>query len=160
MNKEKILANIVSLLDQKLENTIKAANIAYADATADESRAENKYDTRGLEASYLAGAQSKMAVESKLNLAIYKKLKLQSFDKNSKIKLTALIELESEDGVRRFYFLGPNSGGTEITCEGTTIFIITIPSPMGQKMINRECGDIIEVPAGNGIKEYEIVAIY
>lgn len=159
MDKQKLVSQIIISLEKKLANSIKAANIAHADAIGDESKAENKYDTRGLEASYLAGAQSRMAVELKMNLAIYQKLALKSFDNDSKIALTAFIELEAEDGSKRNYFLGPNSGGMELNYEGRTIFLVTIPSPMGRKLINREVGDTVEITSGNTKKDYEIVNI-
>lgn len=159
MNKSELVSKIIELLERESQNLSAAARTAHADATGEESKAENKYDTRGLEASYLAGAQSAMASESIRNLACYRAIELKKFTNDSKIGLTALIELESESGKRSFYFLGPKSGGLEMECEGTKVLLITISSPLGKKLIGREVGDLVEIKAGGVRKEYEVVGI-
>lgn len=51
--------------------SIKVARTAHAEATHEESRPEDKYDTRGLEAAYLASGQAKQAAEAKRAIAQY-----------------------------------------------------------------------------------------
>ncbi len=51
-----------------------AALATYEAATHEESKPENEYDTRGLEASYLAGAQAKRTAEIEELLIILKHL--------------------------------------------------------------------------------------
>ena len=51
------MVQLIKQINDELEVIKKSAEIAHDDATHEESRAENKYDTRGLESSYLAGAQ-------------------------------------------------------------------------------------------------------
>src|SRR5690606_41710128 len=46
-----------------------AAQATREDATHEDNKAENKYDTRGLEASYLAEAQARQAEEAGIGLA-------------------------------------------------------------------------------------------
>lgn len=159
MNKQELVGNIIDLLSKEAENLASAARIAHADATNAESKAENKYDTRGLEASYLAGAQAKMASTSLQNIAAYKNIELKEFTNKSRIELTALVELESDDGSRSFYFLGPKGGGTEIEHNGIRILLITPSSPLGGKLIGREVGDCIRMQAGDVSREYEIISI-
>jgi hypothetical protein len=159
MNKHELVRRIISLLSLEAEHLMNAAKTAHADATNAESKAENKYDTRGLEASYLAGAQAKMAAESTQNIASYKTLKLKEFTNTSRIALTALVELESAEGVRSLYFLGPKGGGTKIEYDGIKILLITPSSPLGGKLIGREVGDCIVMQIGGTKKEYEIILI-
>ena len=159
MNKQALVLSIIDLLMAESEHLASAARTAHADATAPESKAENKYDTRGLEASYLAGAQAKMAATSLQNIAAYKMLELKEFNNKSRIALTAFIELESGDGSRSFYFLGPNGGGTIVEHEGMKVLLITPASHIGTKLLGREVGDSIKIDSGSTKKEYEIISI-
>ena len=63
MNKQVLLHLIVAQLKESRDALVRAANAAHEEATHEESTAENKYDTRGLEASYLAEAQSRRVAE-------------------------------------------------------------------------------------------------
>jgi transcription elongation GreA/GreB family factor len=154
MNKSELLSRIIEKLSLEAENHAKAAMTAHADATAEESKSENKYDTRGLEASYLAGAQARMLTESLQNIAVYKSLEIKEYSVGSIIGLTALVELESEDG-SHFYFIGPNSGGVEIEFEGIKIMLITPYSPLGGRLMGKGIGDSVKINS----KEYEVVAV-
>lgn len=159
VDKTALVLQIIGLLERKSENFVKAAKTAHADATGEESKAENKYDTRGLEASYLAGAQAAMAAESAKDLACYKTIRLKEFTHDSKIDLTAFIELESEEGVQSFYFMGPKSGGLGVEYEGNRVLLITPSAPLGRELMGREVGDFIEINASNSKKGYEIVGV-
>jgi transcription elongation GreA/GreB family factor len=159
MNKQTLVHSIIEALTREAENLASAAKTAHADATDSESKAENKYDTRGLEASYLAGAQAKMAASSLQDIAAYKNIELKAFTNESKIALTALVELESADGSRAIYFIGPKGGGTEVKHEGVRVLLITPYSPLGGKLIGHEVGDCITMQAGGIKKEYEIISI-
>ena len=64
MNKRALIRKIVARLTEELEFYFRAAQASRAEATHEQSKAENKYDTRGLEASYLARGQSKQAADS------------------------------------------------------------------------------------------------
>jgi transcription elongation GreA/GreB family factor len=159
MNKQQLVEQFIEQLLIEAANLATAAKTAHADATGEESKSENKYDTRGLEASYLAGAQAKMAAESIQNIACYKTLALKDFTSDSKISITAFIELESEDSTRSFYFLGPKGGGTKIEFDGKSILLITPSSPIGGQLISRRVGDCISIQVAGNKKEYEVIAI-
>ena len=59
MNKTQLLKQIVSCLSESLGILEKAARASHEEATHESSKAESKYDTRGLEAAYLAGGQAR-----------------------------------------------------------------------------------------------------
>ena len=63
MNKSALIKKIVEHLSAELALYHKAARATHAEATHEQSKPENKYDTRGLEASYLARGQSRQAAE-------------------------------------------------------------------------------------------------
>jgi len=63
LNKRAIVQKIIALLVAELEGYNRSARAAHAEATDEQCKAENKYDTPGLEASYLARGQSRQAAE-------------------------------------------------------------------------------------------------
>jgi len=74
MNKRAIIQKITAKLVSELEVYFRAAQFSRAEATHESNKPENKYDTRGLEASYLARGQSKQAAELEAAIAEYQKL--------------------------------------------------------------------------------------
>ena len=63
VDKGKLVEALVAQLQKDLEVLNQAAVATYQGAIHADSRAEDQYDTRGLEASYLAGAQAKRVAE-------------------------------------------------------------------------------------------------
>ena len=61
MKKLEVVRHIIEALHDRLAVLEKAARASHAEATHESSKAENKYDTRGLEAAYLAGGQARQA---------------------------------------------------------------------------------------------------
>src|SRR5438874_4727706 len=74
MNKRAVIKKIVTKLMDELDVYLRAAQFSRAEATHESSKAENKYDTRGLEASYLARGQSKQALEIKSAITDFESL--------------------------------------------------------------------------------------
>src|SRR6059058_1887743 len=106
IEKQDLLKRIIEALHDSLAVLEKAARAAHAEATHESSKAENKYDTRGLEAAYLAGGQARQAKETLDSIALYEALVTRDFDPGERIALTAWVELAA-DGVRSHYFIGP-----------------------------------------------------
>ncbi|MBE9503435.1 MAG: GreA/GreB family elongation factor [Proteobacteria bacterium] len=159
MDKQKLVGQILTELTVKYETLCQAAKASHDIATHEDSKAENEYDTRGLEASYLAGAQSKRAIELEQAISIYKTLKIKDFGPEDSIDLTALVELESE-GRNSFYFIGPEGGGMKLHQEGETVVVITPESPLGKSLMEKEIDDDVEVTKGIAMKSYSIVDLY
>ena len=63
MTKSAVLAAILAHLEIELEALLKGAKASFAAATDPDSKAENKYDTRTLEASYVARGQAQRVTE-------------------------------------------------------------------------------------------------
>lgn len=61
MDKRKVIERIREEFQLQFEMLKRAADTAREDATDAESKAESKYDTQGLEASYLAAGQADRA---------------------------------------------------------------------------------------------------
>ena len=94
MNKRALIKKIVARLTDELEVYFRAAQASRAEATHEQSKAENKYDTRGLEASYLARGQSKQAAEIQEAIAAFEKLDARKFGAGEPIDVGAFVELE------------------------------------------------------------------
>ena len=113
MKKTRLLKQIIASLSESLAVLEKAARSSHAEATHESSKAESKYDTRGLEAAYLAGGQARQAKEILDSIKIYQSLSVKDFAPDAPIELGAVVELDS-DGVQSTYFIGPRNGGLEI----------------------------------------------
>jgi hypothetical protein len=74
MNKQTVHQLILDKLRVDLDIAERAAQTAYETATHEENIAENKYDTLGLEASYLAAGQAKRVEEIRQSLALCQNL--------------------------------------------------------------------------------------
>ncbi len=140
MNKRAIIQKITAKLVAELEVYFRAAQFSRAEATHESNKAENKYDTRGLEASYLARGQSKQAAELEAAIAEYAKLGVRKFAADEAIAVGALVELE-HGGESSYYFLGPRAGGTEVIHDKTEVLVITPQSPLGEQLMGKKTGD-------------------
>ena len=76
MSKSRIIRDVCSLLEGQLAIMQAAATEARQNATGEETKSEGKYDTRAIEASYLAGAQSAQAENIAAAIGILKCLSL------------------------------------------------------------------------------------
>ena len=144
MNKRAVLQKIIGKLTEELAVYFRAAQNSRAEATHEQNKAESKYDTRGLEASYLARGQSRQAAELEAAIAEFEKLEVRKFAASEPIDLGALVEVEV-DGEKSLYFLGPRAGGTEIVQDRREILVITPPSPLGAQLLARKQGDRLQL---------------
>ncbi len=158
VNKNALIGKIIEQLTAELELFAKAARASHAEATHEQSKAESKYDTRGLEASYLARGQSRQLAETEQAIKQFEMLALLEFGPNVPIQLSALVELEGS-GERAFYFMGPRAGGTEITHEEKEILVITPQSPLGVQLMGRKQGDRLRMEIGGLMNEYRVASV-
>lgn len=158
MNKSALIAHIIVRLEAELSALKTAALETYAAATGDESKPENKYDTRALEASYLAGAQAKRVRDTEGSLAVFRVLKPKVFDEKSRIESTALVEVDL-DGKITFVFIAPARGSLTVEFGGRLIQVITPQSPLGEGLLGLKVGDVAKIDQGARQLEYEIVSV-
>ncbi len=158
MNKRALIKKIVAKLADELETYFRAAQFSRAEATHESSKAENKYDTRGLEASYLARGQSKQAAEIKSAIAAFEELPAKKFGADDAVDLGALVELE-HGGERSFYFIGPRAGGTEVLHDKREILVITPQSPLGAQLVGKKSGESFQLVLGGAKQTAKIVSV-
>ena len=158
MNKRALIRKIIARLTDELEIYFRAANASRAEATHEQSKAEGKYDTRGLEASYLARGQSKQAAEIESAIAEFEKLAARQLADGEAIDIGALVELEN-GGKHSFYFIGPRAGGTEVVHEKREILVITPQSPLGEQLLGKKQGDRPQLTLGGTRQQSRIVSV-
>lgn len=159
MDKRALLKIFAEKIAADLNVATQAALAAHEGATHSESKAEDQYDTRGLEASYLAGAQSKRAMELEETLNYFRFTDLKTFTESTPIAATALVELDC-DGKRSFYLFMPRGGGMSARWENRQVQVVTPQSPIGEALLGRRVGDQIEVEIGGTTRDDDIVAIW
>jgi transcription elongation GreA/GreB family factor len=158
VDKRVLVEKIIAELRSELELLAKAAQAAHLEATHESSKAENKYDTRGLEASYLAAGQSRQANEAALAIEELRKLPLRPFGAEDEIDIGAVVETASKRE-KNFYFIAPRAGGTEVNLDGCEILVITPQSPLGQQLVGRKQGEKLKVVVAGTSTELRIVSV-
>jgi len=158
MDKKLLLETILNEMRAKLSVLIQSAHAAHQEATHEDTKAENKYDTRALEAGYLAGAQAERAAQLQVTIAFFERLELKTFTAQTPIATTALIELES-DGKKTWNFLVPQGGGLKVGHNNCDVFLLGTQAPLGKALVGKLQGDVLEVMTQNGVKEYEVLRV-
>lgn len=158
MNKRTLIQKIITKLNEELAVYFRAAQASRAEATHEQSRADNKYDTRGLEASYLAHGQSKQAADLELSIVEFEKLATQKFSAGEGVAVGALVQLETGSEIS-FYFIGPRAGGTEVIQEKQEVLVITPQSPLGAQLMEKKLGDRLQLLLAGKKQSARIVSV-
>ena len=145
MNKIDVHRLLLEKLEVDLDVLQRAAQTAYEAATHEENVAENKYDTLGLEASYLAAGQAKRVEEIKQSLALCQNMALRAYDDQRGIEIGALLGLDDENGRQQWLFLAPDAAGLKVDVVGQPVTVITPRSPLGKSLLGKFEGDEVEI---------------
>lgn len=143
--KSALLEVIRAELRAQLDRLSKAAFEAHAAATDPGSKAEGKYDTRSLEASYLAAGQARQVDELADAVRTFEALKLPDFGMGSPIDAGALVEVDLA-GEASSFLLVPTSGGLVVSHDGREITLLTPASGLYQKLLGLKVGDSLDHP--------------
>jgi transcription elongation GreA/GreB family factor len=145
MDKTRLRQTIIEQINTELEMQTRAALLSRDEATHEESKPENQYDMHAQEAAYLAEGQAKLATELRASISLYQGLELPVFTSAQPISLGAVVTLDAA-GRKTRYFIGPRSGGIEVSFDGADIIVITPQSPIGRLLVGRHVGDTINTP--------------
>ena len=158
MVKKKILEEILKKLEKDLAVLQAAALETHSAATSEQAKPENQYDTRAIEASYLAGAQAKRAYELEAAITAFKFLDIKMFSESDAIAVTALVELSLNEKKINVFLVG-QEGGFSVKCDDKNIQVITLASPLGQALLGARAGDLASVERGDDSLDYEILRV-
>lgn len=146
MNKSDVLKKIIEAQAAKLEGQRRAAEDAFHGATDSEVQSESKYDTRGLESSYLARGHA-MQFEALIDdLRVLRAFHPANFSQGRPIALGALA-LVAAPAAHFAYFILPNSGGLDLTLDwdgkDLELTVITPDTPLARSLMGKKTGDTI-----------------
>lgn len=158
MNKNNLIQALLEKFESDLVELKSAARATYEAATHEESKPENEYDTRGLEASYLAGAQSKRIAEIEEMIYFYKNVNPKDFLSTDAVASTALVQVSLFEKVG-YLFIMPKGGGVTISFEGFSIQIVTPQSPLGEALLGLRVGDVALIENDSNALEYEVLSL-
>ncbi len=147
MDKRAVVSLIIDHLLAELETVAGAEREAREAATHEDTRAEDKYDTRATESSYLADGQARLAAELREAIEQYRVLSVREFQEGEPIALTALVELRQQS-FRDLYFIGPRNGGIVVRQDGVEVMVITPQSPLGRALLGRRSGEQVRLENG------------
>ena len=162
MDKTDVHKAITSALLARYETAKWAAKQAHDAATNEESVAENKYDTFGLEASYLAHGQSQRVLECEKDWLVFDKKQPVIFAEEDVIELWCLIalsELDSSNTTKKYFFISPCTGGLSVEIKGQRVYLVTTATPVGKLLFGKTLGDEVELPQNGRQIAYEITTI-
>lgn len=157
-DKTDIIGKILAALRAEAASYRRAAQAAQAAATDPDSKAENKYDTRTLEASYLARGVAVRVVETEQALVEWEAMPPRDFSAMLPIAVGALVVLENQQG-RICCGIGPGGGGLSVEHDGTEVLVITPASPLGKQLMKRREGEILMLETGGSRLETVITSV-
>ncbi|MBC7537742.1 MAG: GreA/GreB family elongation factor [Bacteriovorax sp.] len=156
IDKKIILEKLIENLRKELSEVESAAKSTRDLVTSDDLKSEGKYDTRAIEASYLASAQLKRVDEIKTDIQMLEETELVSANK---LQMGSLALIEHK-GNERYYFLTSTSGGTMLTVDGNTILVISVFSPLGNEALGLKAGESFEVETPKEMRTYKIISVH
>ena len=158
INKELIVKELLLFFEnekQKLEHIVNEQKELLNEA---DMKQEGKYDTRAIEAGYLAGAQKKRLEEIQIDINLLKNLKV--VNNNKKVLLSSLVKCLINNNKEDLFFISPSSGGMSLHINNHKVHVVCKDSPLGESIFTMEAGDFFEVESPKGEVEYEILEIF
>lgn len=148
LNKEEILKALIDLLRREIDAAVAASRDAASYATDEEARAESKWDTQGLEASYLAAGQAGQAREWSLALQALDAQRAALTAPKDRVEIGAMVTVRTGVGEEAF-FIVPAAGGQEVREGERLITTLTRQAPFTARLWGKVAGDIALLPNGS-----------
>ncbi len=160
MDKFLLQQQVLERLAEDLLQTEQAARTAHEAATHEENVAENKYDTLGLEAAYLASGQARRAGAIRQAIANWRQFRPRSYDASKGIELGALVSLIDARDQQQQIFLGPDGGSMKLASGAHLVQVITAEAPLGRAMLGKCEGDEVAIQVGPTRQQFEVLRVY
>ena len=160
MDKFLLQQQVLERLAEDLLQAEQAAQAAHETATHEENVAENKYDTLGLEAAYLATGQARRADAIRKAMATWRQFRPRSYDPSKGIQLGALVCLVDSDDKQRQLFLGPSGGSMTLVSGTQLVQVISSEAPLGKAMLGKCEGDEVSILVAPIRQQFEVLRVY
>ena len=154
-----LLHQVLERLADDLLQAEQAVQAAHETATHQENIAENKYDTLGLEAAYLATGQARRAEAIRQAMANWRQFRLRPYDASQGIQLGALVCLVDSDDKQQQLFLGPAGGSMKLVSGSHLVQVISSESPLGRAMLGKCEGDEVAIQVTPVLQQFEVLRV-
>ncbi|MDD0837508.1 GreA/GreB family elongation factor [Curvibacter sp. HBC61] len=159
MDKLWLQQQVLEQLSADLQQVEAALQTAHEAATHEENIAENKYDTLGLEAAYLATGQARRAEAIRQAIAAWRQFRPRPCDAEQGIRVGALIRLRDADGQVQLLFLGPLGGSMRLDHGAQSVQVISTEAPLAQALFGRCEGDEVSIQVGSKRQQFEVLGL-
>ena len=160
MDKFLLQQMVLERLAEDLLQVEQAARAAHESATHEENIAENKYDTLGLEAAYLATGQARRAVAIRQAMLNWRQFRPRPYDPSKGIQLGALVCLVDSDDKRQQLFLGPDGGSMKLISGAHLVQVISSAAPLARAMLGKCEGDEVLTGVAAIRQQFEIIRVH
>ncbi|QPF76428.1 GreA/GreB family elongation factor [Roseateles sp. DAIF2] len=158
MDKFLLQQQVLERLAEDLLQAEQAARAAHETATHEENIAENKYDTLGLEAAYLATGHARRADAVRQAIANWRQFRPRPYDASKGIELGALVCLVDSDGAQQQLFLGPGGGSMKLLSGAQQLVqVISSEAPLGRAMLGKCEGDELSLQIAAIRQQFEVL---
>ena len=146
MDKDQAVAAVIAQLEQSYQRMLASARSTERAATDAENRSEGKYDTRGLETSYLAAGQGEQVEELAAALqSLQAEHSFPDFDPGDAIDAGALVEADFGDE-HDFFLLAPAAGGVVVEVDDAELTVLAPGAPLREKLMGLGEGEQLDDP--------------
>jgi transcription elongation GreA/GreB family factor len=159
MDKFALRQQVLERLAVDLLQAEEAMRVAHETATHEENIAENKYDTLGLEASYLATGQARRAEAIRQAMANWRRFRPSPYDASKGIQLGALVWLVDADDKQQHLFLGPDGGSMSLVSGSELVQVISSEAPLGRAMLGKCEGDAVSIQVAPIRQQFEVLRV-
>lgn len=159
MDKFWLQQQVLERLAQDLLQTEQAVRTAHETATHEENIAENKYDTLGLEAAYLASGQARRAEAIRQAMASWRQFRPLPYDASKGIQLGALVCLVDADEKQQQLFLGPDGGSMQLAGGCEQVQVISSQAPLARALLGKGEGDEVSIQVGSLRRQFEVLRV-
>ena len=159
MDKFLLQQQVLNRLAEDLLQAEQAVRAAHETATHKENIAENKYDTLGLEAAYLATGQVRRAEAIRQALANWRQFRPGPYDLRIGIQLGALVCLVDSDDKQQHLFLGPDGGSMKLVSGTQIVQVISSEAPLGTAILGKCEGDEVSIQVASTRRKFEVLRV-
>jgi transcription elongation GreA/GreB family factor len=159
MDKFLLQQQVLERLAGDLLQAEQAVWTAHETATHEENIAENKYDTLGLEAAYLANGQARRAEATRQAMAHWRQFRPRPYDAGQGIQLGALVCLLDSDNKQYQLFLGPDGGSMKLVSGAQLVQVISSAAPLARAMMGRCEGDEVSIQVASIRQQFEVLGV-
>ena len=160
MDKFLLQQQVLQRLAEDLLQAEEAARAAHETATHEENIAENKYDTLGLEAAYLATGQARRAEAIRLAMAHWRQFRPRAYDASRGIQIGALVCLVDAEDQQQQVFLGPAGGSMKLVSGAQVVQVISSDAPLGRAMLGKCEGDEVSLQLPSIRQQFEVLQVH